>query len=63
MYSVVQCLAVVPPPVGEVTCDSDYLFGSVCTLTCQEGYTVTGENSTEFLVNGTWSNTLNCYGN
>ncbi|CAL8307863.1 unnamed protein product [Lota lota] len=56
--SVIACAPISPPAMGNMTCvDSlaQFSFGSSCSVTCLEGYTLAGSHTLACLASGEWS--------
>uniref|UniRef100_A0ABZ3NPN1 E-selectin n=1 Tax=Gadus morhua TaxID=8049 RepID=A0ABZ3NPN1_GADMO len=56
--SVIACAPISPPAMGNMTCvDSlaPFSFGSSCSLTCLEGYTLAGSHTLACSASGQWS--------
>ncbi|XP_066533026.1 P-selectin isoform X2 [Hoplias malabaricus] len=56
--TVVPCGTLLTPPKGQMKCAhplGEFSFSSSCTLSCEEGYKLRGENTLTCLKNGTWS--------
>lgn len=52
--SVIECPVYIPVVNAELTCN-DNVYGSVCTVTCDDGYEVSGSSESECLQDGSWS--------
>ncbi|XP_060606330.1 sushi, von Willebrand factor type A, EGF and pentraxin domain-containing protein 1-like isoform X2 [Ruditapes philippinarum] len=54
---VTECPAYIPPDNAEVSCTSDYIYGSICTLTCKIGYESQSSAVVQCLEDGSWNAT------
>ncbi|XP_040897150.1 P-selectin [Toxotes jaculatrix] len=59
--TVVQCNSLEAPPHASVQCQDPlgvYSYGSICTMQCEEGFSLIGTNMTKCSSQGNWTHTL-----